>query len=172
MRLFSGKIPVISAEIARTLVEEGDIAVDEVSEVEDDIAAVLKEYLRTDRALVERTKDVLEIRNLPHSQFARVKKTMADERGFGTGEDGLEYIMQQVINIFMHSVHVEEVFAEDHELRRKMTPILRKHMSVDDEVEEEVRRKIKNLEEGSRAWDVEYQRVKEQILRKRGLSDA
>jgi hypothetical protein len=172
MRLFSGKIPVISAEIARTLVEDGDIEAENVGEVEEDVAAILKEYLRTDRELVERTKDILEIRGLPYSQFSRVKKTVADERGFGTGEDGLDYIMQQIINIFMHSIHVEEIYSEDHELRRKMKPILRKHMSVDDEVEEEVRRKIKNMEEGSRAWDVEYQRVKEQILRKRGLTES
>ena len=171
MRLFSGKIPVISAEIARTLVEEGDIDVDDVNEAEQDVVAVLKEYLRTDRDLVERAKDLLEVRDLPYSQFSRIKKSLAEERGFGTGEESLDYIMQQIINIFMHSIHVEEVYAEDHDLRRKMKPILRKHMAVDDEVEDEVRRKIRNMEEGSRAWDVEYQRVKEQVLRRRGLSD-
>jgi hypothetical protein len=171
MRLFPGKIPVISAEIARTLAEEGDIDAPDVAEVEEDVAAVLKEYLRTDRELTERAKDLLEVRGLTYSQFSRVKKSVADERGFGTGEDAVEYIMGQVINIFMHSVHVEEVYAEDHDLRRKMKPILRKHMAVDEEVDEEVRTRIKNLEEGTRAWDVEYARVKEQILRRKGLSE-
>jgi len=39
----------------------------------------------------------------------------------------------------MHSANVEEVFAEDVEMRRKMAPILKRHMAVDEEVEREVR---------------------------------
>jgi hypothetical protein len=156
MRLFSGKIPVISAEVARELKEGGDIETEELAEVEEDIAAVLKEYLRTDRELVERAKDLLEIRGLPYSQFSRVKKAVADDRGFGVGDDSLDYIMSQLIGCFMHS---------------KLKPILRKHMSVDEEVDEEVRKRIKNLEEGSQSWEVEYRRVQEQIMRKRRLSE-
>ena len=71
----------------------------------------------------------------------------------------------------MHSRFVDEVFAEDHDLRRKMKPILRKHMSVDEEVDREVRDKIKNFDEGTAAWEVEYKRVQEQIMRKRKLSE-
>lgn len=171
MRLFSGKIPVIAAEIARGLNDDGDIECNDVGEVEEDIAAVLKEYLRTERELVERTKDLLEIRGLPYSQFSRVRKMVADERGFGVGDDSLDYIMAQVIGCFMHSRFVEEVYAEDHELRQKMKPILRKHMSVDEEVDEEVRRKLRNLEEGTRSWEVEYKKVQEHVMRKRRLMD-
>jgi hypothetical protein len=171
MRLFRGKIAVISAEVARTLSEEGDIDTDNLPEVEQDVEAVLKEYLRTDQEIVEKAKDLLEIRKLPYSQFSRIKKTIADTRGFGIGEDSLDYIIQQIIGSFMHSIHVQEVYTEDHDLRRKIRPILRKHMSVDEEVEQEVRDKIKNLQEGSSSWEVEYQRVKEQILRKRRLSE-
>jgi len=171
MRLFSGKIPVISAEIARELKDGGDIETEDLAEVEEDIAAVLKEYLRTDRELVERAKDLLEIRGLPYSQFSRVKKAVADDRGFGVGDESLDYIMSQLIGCFMHSKFVEEVYAEDAELRRKMKPILRKHMSVDEEVDEEVRKRIKNLEEGTQSWEVEYRRVQEQIMRKRRLTE-
>jgi hypothetical protein len=171
MRLFSGKIPVISAEIARSLAEDGDIEANDLGEVEEDIAAVLKEYLRTDRSIVERAKDLLEIRGLPYSQFSRVKKKVAEDRGFGVGDDSLDYIMAQIIGCFMHSKFVEEVYAEDHELRKKMKPVLRKHMSVDEEVDEEVRRKLRNLEEGTQSWEVEYRRVQEQVMRKRQLSE-
>ena len=171
MRLFSGRIPVISAETARVLKEAGDIETDDLAEVEEDIAAVLKEYLRSERAIVEKAKDLLEIRGLPYSQFSRVKKAVADDRGFGVGEDAIDYIMSQLIGCFMHSRFVEEVYAEDHELRRKMKPILRKHMSVDEEVDEEVRNRIKNLEEGTQSWEVEYRRVQEQVMRKRRLTE-
>lgn len=171
MRLFSGKIPVISAEIARTLKEDGDIETNDLEEVEEDIGAVLKEYLRTEREIVDRAKDLLEIRGLPYSQFSRVKKMVSDERGFGVGEDSMDYIMNQVIGCFMHSRFVEEVYAEDHDLRRKMKPILRKHMSVDDEVDEEVRKRLRNLKEGTQDWEVEYRRVQEQIIHKKRLNN-
>jgi len=40
---------------------------------------------------------------------------------------------------------------------------------VDDELDEEVRRKIKNLEEGTATWEIEYSKVLDQMKRNRGL---
>jgi hypothetical protein len=42
-------------------------------------------------------------------------------------------------------------------------------MLVDEELDEEVRRKIKNLEEGTATWEVEYTKVLDQMKRNRGL---
>ena len=56
------------------------------------------------------------------------------------------------------------------ELRKKITPILRKHMDVDTELDLEVRGRIKNLEEGTAAFDIEYAKVTEQMRRKKGLT--
>jgi hypothetical protein len=50
-----------------------------------------------------------------------------------------------------------------------MSDILKKHMQVDEELDEEVRRRIKNLEEGTSTWEVEYGKVLDQIKRNRGL---
>jgi hypothetical protein len=74
-----------------------------------------------------------------------------------------------MIESFMQSPHVEEIFVEDGVLRKKMADILKKHMQVDDEVDQEVRRRIKNLEEGTSTWEIEYQKALEQIKRNRGL---
>ena len=169
MRLFQGKIAIIAKDIADALVRGGDIETDSPAEVELDCEAVLKEYLRVEREITERAKDMLEKRKLPYSQFGKARKLIADERGVGVGEDVIEYLANQIIGSFMHSVHVEEVFSPDETMRAKMAPILRKHMAVDEEVDAEVRTKIKNLEEGTRTWEIEYQRVMEQIKRRRGL---
>ena len=64
---------------------------------------------------------------------------------------------------------IDEIFVEDSALRRKMADVLKRHMTVDDELDAEVRRRIKNLEEGTSTWDVEYQKALEQIIRNRGL---
>lgn len=170
MRLFPGKVSIIAKEICDQLTRDNDIEVTSADEVCLDIEAVLKEYLRLDRELTDRAKDQLETRKLSYAQFGRVKKQVAEERGLGMGEDALQWIADQVIGCLMHSTNVEEVFVEDHDLRRKMAAILRRHMAVDEEVDKETREKIKNLEEGTRTWDIEYQKVMEQIKRKRGLS--
>ena len=44
---------------------------------------------------------------------------------------------------WLHSPHVEEVFADDLSMRRKMKEILRSAMAVESELDEEVRKRIK-----------------------------
>jgi uncharacterized protein len=169
MRLYSGKIPAVASEIIRTLTEQGDIEVGDANEAQLDVEAVLKEYLRQDRELTDRTKDMLEQRGMPYDQFGKVKRALAEERGFGLGEEAINWICNQVLETFMQSAHVDEIYAEDATMRKKMRDILKKHMQVDEELDEEVRRRIKNLQEGTATWEVEYQKVLEQLKRNRGL---
>src|SRR3954452_1726633 len=169
MRLYSGKIPTVGSEIVKSLVEAGDIEVTDRAEAEMDVQAVLKEYIRLDREITEKTKDVLQKRNLPYEQFGKVKRALAGEKAFGLGDDGLEWMTDQMIESFMASPHGGEIFAEDAILRKKMSDILKRHMMVEEEIDAEVRKRIKNLEEGTATWEVEYNKAVEQIKRNRGL---
>ena len=169
MKLYSGKIPTIAEEIVKTLADAGDIEVTDRKEAQLDVESVLKEYVRMDRELTDRAKDVLERKKLPYEQFGKVKRAMADEKDFATGDDASNWIANQVLETFMHSAHVEEVFAEDLVMRKKMKETLRKHMQVDAELDEEVRRRIKNLVEGTQTWEIEYAKVMDQMKRKHGL---
>jgi uncharacterized protein len=169
MRLYSGKIPSVGAEIVKSLVEMGDIEVTDKAEAEMDVQAVLKEYLRLEREITDKAKDLLQKRNLPYEQFGKVKRTLAGEKAFGLGEDGLDWMTTQMIESFMQSPHIAEIFVEDAVLRKHMVEVLKKHMQVDEELDEEVRRRIKNLQEGTSTWEVEYGRVLDQIKRNRGL---
>jgi hypothetical protein len=171
MRLYKGKIPAISREVIDTLLRAGDIEVapDRVAEAEADVAAILYEYLRMDREITEAAKDTLEKRSLDHSQLSRVKRSIAKEKGFAVGDDATEYVLRQITEMLFYSKNVDEVFAEDHVLRKKMGDVFRKHLEVDEELDREVRRRIRNLEEGTEAWDIEYNRVLAQLKRQRGL---
>ena len=169
MRLYAGKISVIGTEVIKALLEAGDIAVNDKAEAELDVQAVLKEYLRLEREVTERAKDVLQKRNLPYEQFGKVKRALAGEKGLGLGEEGLDWMTNQMIESFMQSPHIEEIFADDTVLRRKMTDILKRHMMVEEEIDAEVRKRIKNLEEGTATWEVEYNKAVDQIKRNRGL---
>lgn len=169
MRLYSGKIPAVAQDIISKLQKDGDIEVANPVEAQLDLEAVLKEYLRMDRELTDKAKDLMEKRGLPYGQFARTKRSMAEERGFPLGEEVVGYLTNQMLESFMHSRNIDEVYAEDVDLRKKVQILLRKHMQVDQEVDAEVRRRIKNLEEGTAAWDVEYQKVMEQVKRQQKL---
>jgi hypothetical protein len=170
MRLYSGKIPVIAAEIVRRLVDDEDLETSNPAEVELDIAAILNEYLKRDRQIAERVRDVMERRGLPYTEFGKIKRMVSDEQGFALGEDGISWMCNQILDFFMHqSKFVEEIFSDDHVMRKKMKEIFHKYMAVDEELDQEVRRRIKNLEEGTTAWDIEYKKVMEQMKRKHGV---
>jgi hypothetical protein len=171
MRLYAGKIPVIAAEIVKTLVDNEELSVLNRAESELDVQAVLKEYLRLDRECTDKAKDLLQKRNLPYEHFGKIKRQLAAEKAFGLGDESLDWMTTQMIESFMQSPHVEEVFADDATLRKRMTDILKKHMQIDDEIDAEVRRRIKNLEEGTATWEVEYQKALGQIKKNRRLDE-
>lgn len=171
MKLYASKISAISEELIRSLAEAGDIEVNDVPEAQLDIEAILKEYVRLDREFTDQAKDLLEQRKLSYGQFGKLKRGLAEEKGFALGEEATSYLASQMLESFMQSRFIEEVFADDTTLRRKTKELLRKHMMVEDELDAEVRQRIKNLEEGTSTWDLEYNKVMQQIREKHGIKE-
>lgn len=170
MRLFSGKVPVIADEIVRTLAKDGDIECASEEEVRLDLESVMKEYLRRERQVMEEAKNRMEIRGLPYSQLGKMKSAVARDLQIPVGEDMLPYLLEQLLVMLMHSQNVEEVFAEDLDLRKKMTAIMRRHLDVEGDLDKEVRSKIKNLQEGTATFEIEYQRAMDELKRKKRLT--
>ncbi len=169
MRLYSGKVPAIATDTVRALLASNDIEAEHPNEVEADVAAVLGQYLADEREVNERAKDVLERTGKSQADFQRVRALVADEKGIKVGDDMLDYVLDQLVEMLMHSTHVDEVYVEDVALRRKMAPILKKHMTVDSALDADVRAQLRHVKEGSREWEVEYARVLELVKRRKGL---
>jgi hypothetical protein len=169
MRLYSGKVAPIATEVARALLASKDIEAESPKEVEADIASVLNQYLTDERDVNERAKDILERTGKPQSEYQRVRALVADEKHIKVGDDTLDYLLDQVVEILMHSNNVDEVFVEDVELRRRMAPIFKKHMAVDSTIDAEVRAQLRHLKEGTGQGEIEYARVLEQVKRKKGV---
>jgi uncharacterized protein len=169
MRLFASKIPHIVEAISRALIAPDLIEVSEREEFKRDVESILREYLRKDREVTERAKDMLESRGLPYSDLHKMKRQLAEEQDFGIGEESINWIASQLIELFMRSAFVEEIYAEDTVLRKKAKEVLRRNMQVDDDLDREVRRHLKHLSEGTSAFEIEYQRQLEGIRRKHGL---
>jgi hypothetical protein len=169
MRLYSGKIGPLAEDLVRALLETKAIEIEDRREVVKDLESVFTSHQSAERAVTEKAKQLCEQRGMPHSELGRLKKLAAEQAGIKVGEEMLDHLLDQCIEMLMHSAHVEEVYAEDHELRRQMRPALRKHLEIDDALDAEVRSKIKHVSEGTRTWEVEYQRVMSDIQRRKGL---
>jgi uncharacterized protein len=171
MRLYSKVIPTIAREVIQTLMQDGDIEVEtlRIADAEMDMTATMKEYLAAEERVKAATREALERRGYDPSRFNAVMREMADVRGFKMGDEGIEYVIGQMIEYLLISRNVEEVYAEDTSIRKKISTIFKKYLDVDDEIDREARARLKNLQEGSTAWEIEYQKTVELLRRSRGL---
>lgn len=171
MRLYRKVIPKIAREVIRSLNSKGDIEVDEsaLDEAELDVAAVMVEYCNMDDRLAQDAREAIQRRGLGAERFMQVKKGLADAKGFKIGEEGVEYVINQVIEVLFASKNVEEIYAEDNEIRKFIVEVLRKYLDIDEELDREARGRLKNLREGTQEWDIEYERTVNQIKRQRGM---
>lgn len=173
MRLYAGKVSAITNDMISELTSTGAIEAEPEMEGEVllDIESVLREYIRTEREITNKAREIISQQELEYRQLHKLKAKIADERGFGIGDKALDYLTTQVIECLFHSRHVAEIFQEDHELRRVLRNVLRTHLRVEDDLDQEVRRRIQNLQEGTSSWEVEYNKVMEDIKRLKGLTD-
>ena len=171
MRLYPKVIPVISRETIQQLMQDGDIEVEpmRIADAEMDLSAIMREYLTNEERVNQATREALERRGYDYSKFNQVKREMADVRGFKMGDEGIEYVINQMIEFLLISRNVEEVFAADNVIRQKVFAVMKKHLDVDEEIDREARARLKHLQEGTSAFDIEYNKTVEQIRRARGL---
>lgn len=170
MRLYGAKVAPIAQEVVRALVSAKEIETEAQREVVADVEAVLKSYLDTERVVDDKTRELLQRTGRGTTEFSRVRQQIAESHGIKVGDDTLDYLLDQVVEMLLHSAHVDEVFAEDVALRRRMAPVFKKYMSADADLDAEVRAQLKHVKEGTAQWDIEHARVLEAVKRKRGLT--
>lgn len=171
MALYRKVIPKIARDIIRTLNSEEAIEVEEsrFSEAELDLAAVMVGYIDADEEISREAADTLIRLGMPKDRFAQMKERFAERKGIKIGEDGLEYLLGQLLEALFQSKNIEEIYAEDNELRRIIKECMNKSLKVSEEVEQEARSRLKNIKEGTAEWDIEYPRMVAQVKRQKGL---
>jgi hypothetical protein len=171
MKLYSKLVPAVARDIAKALIDAGDIEVEEASleAARQDFEAVINEYLRKERELSDSTKDILASRGWSSAKFGEAKRIAAGSKGIPLGDDAVDYVINQMLEYMLISPNIEEVYAEDHVMRKRIVTIIRKYLKVNEEVDEEVRGRLKHLQEGTRDWEVAYRKTLEQIQRAKGL---
>jgi hypothetical protein len=171
MRLYAKLVPAVARDIAKDLIEAGDIEVEAESldAARQDFEAVINEYLRKERELSDATRDILASRGWSSAKYGEAKRLAAGSRGVPLGDDAVDNVINQMLEYMLISPNIEEVYAEDHVMRKRIVTVLRKYLKINEEVDEEVRGRLKHLQEGTQDWEVAYKKTLEEIQRAKGL---
>lgn len=171
MKLFEKQLPALAREIVEALVQAKDIELEPGAHQETilDIQAILAEYARSEREVCQTAKDLLAARDWPSDRFGEARRMAASMRRVPLDDEAIEYVFGQIVEFLMHSSRVAEVFAADNVMRKRISDILRRHIGLHKELDAEVRRRIKHLQEGTRDWEIAYQKNMEQVRRAKGL---
>lgn len=172
MKLYRRLIPKMAKDIVRAfnlekaiLIEEGKRDVAEL-----DVASALVDYINKHEALVSDAHDQLAQHGLPQERYGAYKRMLADQRGLKIGDESTDQLLDMIVESLFKSKNVAEVFAEDHELRRISREALSKYAGVDEDLDKEVRQRLRNMREGTAEWDIEYQKLIQQFRRLKGMS--
>lgn len=171
MKLYRAKVPVIAHEVIDLLVNEGDIeiATDNREEAEKDLVAIMEDFLRRDNDFRNLVRDHMANRNIPYDQYGQTRKTLAEQTDHPIGEDVERYLCRQFIENLMISRFVDEVYAEDKAMYRKIMGLLRNHDVDEREIREEAQAKIKNVKEGTVDYEIALQNAMRDVKKRRGL---
>jgi hypothetical protein len=167
MWLIRAKLPALAQAIVKPLVENELILTDSPADVQADVLAVLDQYMRDEHELATKARDIAAGRNASPSDAARIKKELARNQGIGIGDEAIDYMLNQLVEMLLHSGSVEEIFAQDHELKLAMRIPLRKEEAAAEQTDEAVRKRLKHVQEGTSQWEIEYQRMREEMTRRR-----
>ncbi len=171
MRIYPKLIPTMAREIVQLLTKDGDIEVlpESMDAAREDFASIIRQYQIQEESVTDDAKTLLIRRDWPRSKLAEAKRIVAAQRRIPVGDDGVDFIINQMLEFMFMSNNIEEVYAQDHTMRKKIVTILRKYFKIDEEVDKEVRAKLKHLQEGTSDWEIQYKRVLEQVRRRKGL---
>jgi uncharacterized protein len=167
MWLTRAKLPSLASSIVKGLVDGDLIETESPAGVQADILAVLEQYLRDEHEISTKARDLAAARNAPPAEVTRLRKELARQQGVGIGDDAIDYLLAQFLEMLMHSSNVEEIFAQDHQLKLAMRTPLRNEQAAADQLDEVIRKRLKHVQEGSSQWEIEYQRMREEVSRRR-----
>jgi len=171
MKLYRAKIPVIAHEAVKVLLEAGDIEVEpgNRAEAEADLVAIMEEFLRRDADLRARAKDIVEKRSLPYGAYGQVRKDLAEQSGHPMGDDVVRFLCRQFIENLLISPSVDEVYADDATMLRRLREVLAAHDVDEEGIRTEAAARIKNVKEGTVEYELALAEAVRDIKKRKGL---
>ncbi len=171
MKLYKVKIPVIAREVVETLANEGaiEVAMENRQEAEMDLVAIMEEYLRRDNEVREAVREHMAQFSVPYDQYGKVRTQIAERYGHPTGDEVQRFLARQIIENFMISRFVDEVFAEDKELFKRVREIIERHDVDERALRTEAQEQIRNVAEGTMDYEIAMSKAMRDVKKRHGL---
>ena len=171
MKLYRVKVPVIAKSVIDSLVADGSIEVEPSNrpEAELDLVAIMEEYLRRDSSLREEVREYMARNAVPYERYGKTRSRKADQWGHPTGEDVEKFLARQFIENFMISRFIEEVYADDTVLYKRLLELVRGHNVDERAIRDEARAQIKNISEGSVDYEIALSKAIKEVKKRHGL---
>lgn len=81
----------------------------------------------------------------------------------------IEHLTGKIIKLLWNSENVEEIYASNRTLQLKINAIFEEYCNLDDVLEEEADRRLKHLQKGTQDWEIEFEKLSEEVRRKKGI---
>jgi len=161
----------LAETIVDTLVRDGDIEIlgSLHNQVVKDVIGFIEDYTNEEQAITDAAKAVIERKGLPISQLHRVRDILAEEKGVKLGDEAMEYLADKIIRYLLTEDSIDEVYSDDVTMRKKIFDTFHRFIDIEDDIDREVRSRIKNIPENSPIFKIEYEKVLREVKRKRGL---
>lgn len=171
MKLYRTRIPAIAHAVLERLVNEGDLEVtlENRAEAEKDLVAIMEMYLRRDQDLREAVRTEMERKAIPYDQYGKVRSEVAEAWGHPVNDDVDRFLARQFVENFMISHFVEEVFADDREIYKKILDVLKANDVDEKALRAEAEERIKNIPEGSVERQEALNRALREVRKRHGL---
>ncbi len=183
MRLPDRLIELIAEAIVKGLSHE-----EKVLELEDEmtfkkkIIGIFKKAQEEEKILDDKAKEVLK-KNLDvlekegidyRTAFQAVRRKLAEDMNIHIDRrERLNQIVNQIMDLIMSDETVD-IYEDPPVVRGKIRKIVMEALRIEEEIEKEVRRRIKkysrDILEGSPEWNILWRRIYEDELKKRGLA--
>lgn len=171
MKLYWTRIPLIAKAVIDTLCNKGaiEVALEARAEAELDLVSIMEEYLRRDQQLRNTVRERMANENIAYQNYGRLRNRMAEEWNHPVGDSVEKYLARQVIENFMISRFVDEVYEEDNRLWKSTLEILQSFDVDEDSLRAEARAQLKNIAEGTVDYEIALSQSLRDVKKRKGL---
>ena len=121
MWLTRAKLPALASSIVKSLVDDKLIETESPQGVQNDMLAVLEQYLKDEHDISTRARDLAAARGAPATEVNRLRKELAKQQGVGVGEESIDYVLAQLVEMLLHSGSVDEIYGQE-KAGKRFTP--------------------------------------------------
>ena len=126
-------------------------------------------FLQRDGDLREAARESMEAHHVPYDQYGKVRGELAEAWGHPSGDDVDRFLARQIVENFMMSPSIGEVFADDKDIYKKVLDSLKAHDVDERQLRAEAEELIKNIPEGSMGRQDALTRALRDVRKRHGL---